>query len=318
MARKIAAIFILMCSLFPLFAQNQAIRIVVFDLTAKSPDVQADSSMLSEMLRNEFIKTGRFEVVSREQTTKIMSETEFQTNGFTTANDAIQVGKLLNVKRAIVGSVGTLGGTVFVTVQLFDLETGRFVTAEDMQAPTMKDIVSRMKATVGILADASYRLEGGSAQGGAAADASAPQPKKPAAAPPPSNAPPRGRPAALNWVGYGSMAIGLGAVATGYFYFDAKAAKAYDDAVAANAAYANAGAGADFAALWTAYTNDYGKIKPLTDARLYCYIGGGVLAASGAVLAILRFPSPARAQAGKAAGWQIAALPSGLLVSLSY
>ena len=315
MPRILLVVFVLMCSLFPLFAQNESIRIVVFDLTAKSSDVKADSSMLSEMLRNEFIKTGRFEVVSREQTAKIMSEAEFQTTGFTNADDAIQVGKLLNVKRAIVGSVGTLGGTVFVTVQLFDLETGRFVTAESMEAPTMKDIVSRMKSTVGILADASYRVEGGGKAGPAAAAAPV-EPTKPAPVLPATKVPPRGGPSALNYLGYGAIVLGLGAAAAGYFYFNAEAAKAYDGAVSAKYAYDHAST--NFDALWANYTSAYGKIAPLTTGRLICYIGGGALAAGGIVMAILRSPAPKQSRADGAAGWRIAALPTGVLVSLSY
>ena len=71
---RMLLLFLLACG--SVFAQGEIMRIAVFDLTPKSPEVIADSSMLSEMLRNEFIKTGRFEVVSREQTARIMSEAE--------------------------------------------------------------------------------------------------------------------------------------------------------------------------------------------------------------------------------------------------
>jgi len=178
-------------------AQQEAMRIVVFDLTAKSAQVEADSAMLSEMLRNEFIKTGRFEVVSREQTARIMAEAEFQSIGLTSETEAIKIGQLLNVRRAIVGSVGVLGDAVFVTVQLFDLETGRFITAESIEAPGIKDVVSRMRGTVSVLTDAVYGTKAAAAVPATEPASSAPaeaEPlrKKPAA---------RSYPRLINYIG---------------------------------------------------------------------------------------------------------------------
>jgi TolB-like protein len=312
MIRRIIAVFILVLLSIPAFAQAEKMRIAVFDLTSKSKEVEADSAMLSEMLRNEFIKTGRFEVVSREQTARIMTEAEFQGTGVTSEAGAIKIGKLLNVRRAIVGSVGLLGGTVFVTVQLFDLETGRFITAESMEAPSMKEIVSRMKSTVSVLTTAAYRAEGVAEAGPSTAEPIRTEPApsrklKPAVA---AGSYPR----LVNWVGYGTTAAGLGALAAGYFVFDKAAVTAYDAAIVAKAAYD--GATVDFGVLWTEYQIELEAIENNTNYRLYAYIAGGVLSVGGIILAVL--PAPKPVQALLDAGWSIAALPSGMLVTLAY
>jgi len=317
MTRKFLVALVLLMAFTSLYAQEETMRIAVFDLTAKSPQVEADSAMLSEMLRNEFIKTGRFEVVSREQTAKIMAEAEFQSGGLTSESDAIKIGQLLNVRRAIVGSVGVLGDTVFVTVQLFDLETGRFITAESMEAPSMKDIVSRMKGTVAVLTDAVY--------GTKAAVASTPTPAAaPAAKPAPAATPeavpkavPVARtayPRAINYIGYATTAAGLGAVAAGYFVFNAAAFEAYGSAVAAKGAYDTATD--DFTALWGTYQGYLNDVEVNSTYRMYSYIAGGVLAAGGLVMAFLPPPRADRALLGR--GLRLAALPSGVLVTLSY
>ena len=317
MIRKIIALLFFSLGFATIFAQSDKMRIVVFDLTPKSQEITADSAMLSEMLRNEFIKTGRFEVVSREQTTRIMSEAEFQSSGFSSEAGAIQIGKLLNVKRAIVGSVGTLGGTVFVTVQLFDLESGRFLTAESMEAPTMRDIVSRMKNTVAILTTAAYKAEVGTAQ---------PEPLPTAQVKPitekqkPEKAPrlpgEKYKPSVLNWIGYGTALAGLGSLAVGYFVIDKQVADAYQKALDAKTAYDGAVSGANFDLLWSNFTTNRDAANTLSTTRLICYIGGGVLTAGGIVLAIL--PTSRRVQAMLDQGWQVAMGPNAVLLSFHY
>jgi len=325
MTKKILALLICVFALIGLNAQTDKMRIVVFDLTPKSQEVTADSSMLSEMLRNEFIKTNRFEVVSREQTARIMSEAEFQAGGITSEAGAIQIGKMLNVKRAIVGSVGTLGGTVFVTVQLFDLESGRFITAESMEAPTMKDIVSRMKNTVAVLTNAAYKAEGivsaepiQPAQPAAAQTTPAAKPAKPVkpVKSPVSPAEPRGGPTLVNIIGYASAAAGIGTIALGYFVFDKRAAAAYDAALNAKTAYDSATTGADFTALWTAYQESLASIAPPKMTRTICYVAGGILGAGGIVLALL--PPPRAAQVLTDKGWTLAMAPNGMTVAFHY
>jgi TolB-like protein len=313
MGRNIAAILMAFCVAAAASAQTEKMRIVTFDLTPKTPEVAADSAMLSELLRNEFIKTGRFEVVSREQTARILAETDFQNTGITSAEDAIQIGKLLNVRRAIVGSVGTLGGTVFVTVQLFDMQSGRFITAESMEAPSMKEIVTRMDSTVDLLADAAYQAEGIPPAGPPASQGKA------AAAPKPAPTPiaPGGagkRPTTLNWIGYGSTIVGLGGLAAGYFVFDKNAAAAYNLALSSKAAYD--AATSNFTALWNDYQTHLTAANTNAKLRLVSYIAGGALAAGGIVLAILPPPGPAKTAARLNAG--IALFPNGLLVTLSY
>ncbi|HAP42802.1 MAG: hypothetical protein A2087_11950 [Spirochaetes bacterium GWD1_61_31] len=314
MRRFLACCLLLTCLSAFVAAQTERIRIVVFDLDSKSESVRADSAMLSEMLRNEFIKTGLFEVVSREQTTRIMQEAEFQAVGITSESDAIQIGRLLNVKRAIVGSVGILSGTIYVTIQLFDMEGGRFITAESINAGTMTEVVNRMPATVQLLAAASYRADGIeiATPGAATATATASQPvatapasttppattaptatvaAQPQTAPPPA-ALPRGGPTALNIAGYASIAAGLGSVAFAYFVANDLAGTAYDEGLLAKAAYDAAGPGALFTDSWATFEDLRAELDLWLNIRLISYIAGGVLAAGGVVLAFLPATAP--------------------------
>lgn len=318
MRKRFALLIAISLATIVAFAQTETMRIVVFDLTPKSQEVAADSSMLSEMLRNEFIKTGRFEIVSREQTERIMSEAQFQGSGITSEAGAIQIGKLLNVRRAIVGSVGTVGGTVFVTVQLFDLETGRFITAESMEAPSMKDIVSRIKGTVAVLTSAIYKTPGTAAAAAPAAVETKPEPAKASAKAAPKATSPGKYPGTINWIGFGTVAVGAGAAAVGYLVFDAAAVAAYDAAIAAKAAYDAADTGDDFTALWTAYQGHLEDIDTNSTLRLVSYIAGGALAAGGVVLAILPPSAPIAASAPKGSGWFVGALPGGAFATLRY
>jgi len=157
MTKKISELLVFsILFITPIFAQEKLMSIIVYDLTPKSTEVVNDTVMLSEMLRNEFIRLGRFQVITRNQTIKTIEEVEFQNSSIASEAGAITIGKMLNAKRAIIGSFGILDGKYYLTLQLFDLETGQFLTAENIVAPTISEIINNMGKTISLIADSAY------------------------------------------------------------------------------------------------------------------------------------------------------------------
>ncbi len=75
----------------PCFSEENKIRIVVFDLDAKSSEISQDEVVtLSDYMRNTFINTGIFEVISREQLNKVIEEEKLQMTGLTSESNAIE------------------------------------------------------------------------------------------------------------------------------------------------------------------------------------------------------------------------------------
>jgi len=103
-------------------AAMRTTAVAVADLTGKEVS-QAHASIVSDFLRSELVRTGAFTVVERANMDKILAEAGFQMSGCTEAECAVQMGKLLNVTRMVVGSVSKLIDTYYVTVNLVDVET---------------------------------------------------------------------------------------------------------------------------------------------------------------------------------------------------
>jgi len=103
-------------------------------------------------------------------------------------------------------------------------------------------------------------------------------------------------------------------VAVGYFVFDAAAIDAYGSAVAAKSAYDTATD--NFTVLWDSYQGYLNDVEQNSSFRAYSYVAGGVLAAGGLLMAFLPPSRADRAMLDR--GLRLSALPSGVLVTLSY
>ncbi len=137
-----------------LYSEDNKIRIVVFDLDVNSSDVnKSEAITLSEYLRDEFINAGAFEVVSRKQLNKLMEEYKFQATGLTSESNAVVLGKLLNVKRGVIGTIGKFGDTLLISLKLFDLESGKYITAENIKDKTKEAILDKISQAVKVLTE---------------------------------------------------------------------------------------------------------------------------------------------------------------------
>jgi len=112
--------------------------IAVMDLEPQGVD-RTIAQTLSEIMRTELLNTGRFEVLERAQMDRLIEEMKLQQTGLTDAQDAAELGKMLNVEKLIIGSVGQMGNTYQVNVRLVDV--GRAVTevAERSECPAREE-----------------------------------------------------------------------------------------------------------------------------------------------------------------------------------
>jgi len=105
------------------FAQPQ---IAVLALRADGlPESQ--TATLSDVLRSEISKTGKFVALERSQMDLILKEQGFQQSGCTDANCAVEVGQLLSVQNMVLGSIGLVGETYTINARLVDVGSGRII-----------------------------------------------------------------------------------------------------------------------------------------------------------------------------------------------
>jgi hypothetical protein len=102
----------------------------------------ADAAVISDRLRSEMVKTGAFNVVEKQNMEKILSEHAFQQTGCTSQECAVKLGRILNVKKMVVGSFGQLMGKHFISVRVIDVETGSADFSEDASGANVDEIMA--------------------------------------------------------------------------------------------------------------------------------------------------------------------------------
>jgi len=119
MTRKIGfvifllTVFVLVTS-FATLAQTKK-RVAVFDFEDKTDHRwhwwtgQPVGHGMADMLTTELVKSGKYQVIERQAIEKIMQEQRLGQTGAVTAQSAAQVGQLLGVELAIIGSVTEFG-----------------------------------------------------------------------------------------------------------------------------------------------------------------------------------------------------------------
>ena len=108
------------------WAQDEEHRafVAVLDLdVAKGIPPEAQIS-LSDLLREQLWKTGKFRVVDRNNMERILKEQGFQLSDCTSTECAVQIGRMLGVEKMVTGNVTRLGKTYIITVQMTNVETG--------------------------------------------------------------------------------------------------------------------------------------------------------------------------------------------------
>ena len=105
-------------------AQNSdKIPVAILDLEGRGISA-LEAATLTDRLRSEMVTVGAFVVVERGQMEMLLEEQGFQQTGCTSAECAVEVGKLLGVQKMITGSIGKLGKLYTVDARMFDVQTG--------------------------------------------------------------------------------------------------------------------------------------------------------------------------------------------------
>ncbi|MEW6040075.1 MAG: CsgG/HfaB family protein, partial [Elusimicrobiota bacterium] len=117
----------------------QKMNLAIADFQAKNVSA-ADASIVADFLRTELVNIGYFNVIEKANMDKILAEAAFQQTGCTTSECAVQMGKLLNVQKMVVGSLSKLMDTYYITVNLVDVETGKIIKSHDQDAMSAKEL----------------------------------------------------------------------------------------------------------------------------------------------------------------------------------
>lgn len=147
--RRGACLFLFLFLIFP-SAYASKITVAVLDFDGKN--VKSESAeAVTELLRTELFSTGRFSVVERQKIKSVLDEQKLQMSGVTDSEQAVEIGKLLNVQAILLGSVSKFGMTYLVNTRLVNVRSGLVVLAESKEC---RGGESKLPDTISELADA--------------------------------------------------------------------------------------------------------------------------------------------------------------------
>jgi len=105
--------------------------VAVFDFEVRTKDKEISRSLADKVI-HEFSRSDKYEVIDRGNMNKILKEQKFQMSGCVAQECKVEAGQILGVGKIINGSVGLVGKTYYLTLQLIDVKTGKVeLSAED-------------------------------------------------------------------------------------------------------------------------------------------------------------------------------------------
>ena len=124
-------LFLVAILLFPLFSSayaDEPVPTAALNRLEGSGLTEGEITSLTNALRGELSRTGRFNVMERSQIDEILSEQGFQHTGLCTDESCvIEMGQLLAVRYMFLGYIGKVGATFSVSVRQIDVGSGRVV-----------------------------------------------------------------------------------------------------------------------------------------------------------------------------------------------
>ncbi len=126
-------------------------NIAVVDFVANNV-FQADADAVTAIFRTELVSAKKFRVVVGGNTREaILAEQRLQSSGYTTPESAMEVGKLLNAKQILFGTLSMIGDTYNITVDVVDGETGKIIASYDENVGDPAKFKAACKKIVGRL-----------------------------------------------------------------------------------------------------------------------------------------------------------------------
>ncbi len=130
---------VLLAALLPpqLLSQSKP-TIAVLTLEAKNVG-QETADAVADILSTELFNCQRFKVIERQAIMRILEEQKLQMTGVTDMGRAVEIGKILNVEKILIGSVSRLGESYIINTRLVDVKTAALEVAQNVTSKRGED-----------------------------------------------------------------------------------------------------------------------------------------------------------------------------------
>ncbi|MFH1958467.1 MAG: CsgG/HfaB family protein [bacterium] len=122
--------------------KKEAIAVLDFRTETDSAEDSAAAIAISDFMRTALVKTEKFKVAERRTINKVLAKHGFRKKVCATKECAIQIGKLLNVQKAVIGSYGKYRDMHSITADIVDIKTGKIIRSEKVTLAKLTDVDS--------------------------------------------------------------------------------------------------------------------------------------------------------------------------------
>jgi formylglycine-generating enzyme required for sulfatase activity len=112
-------------------AKDLSAYIAIFDFDVVGKVDKDIARPLTDSLRHEIVKSGKFKVMDRANMDRILREQAFQMTGGVLKERAVEAGQFLGVGKIVIGSIGIVGRTYMISLSLVNIESGETERVEE-------------------------------------------------------------------------------------------------------------------------------------------------------------------------------------------
>ena len=129
--------------LFCTAARAEKVPLAVYDLEAQGVP-GATAAIVTDMVRSELRFCGKYELIEKARMQEVLRLQSFQLTGCTEAECAAKLGKILNVKKMVVGGLGKMGESYRLSLRVVDVETAVIETEGSEKQALKEDDLDRL------------------------------------------------------------------------------------------------------------------------------------------------------------------------------
>jgi len=124
MKNKLILLILLAVAWFSMQAQDDKLRIAIFDPTSSGTAIDEGTSMaVRELISSVFVNTGKYTIVERALLEKVMNEQAFSNSGAVDDRQASEIGRLAGASKIVLSVVAQAGNSHMISIKIVDVNT---------------------------------------------------------------------------------------------------------------------------------------------------------------------------------------------------
>jgi len=121
------------------------LSIAVIDFDAGGHITEQEAVVVTNLFRNELIRSGRADIADRSNMDRILAEMQFQMSDWANPTKIKQVGKMVGADYLVTGKLDMLGNNFQVIVQMLDIETARAINSSRISLRNLEEFDTKVK-----------------------------------------------------------------------------------------------------------------------------------------------------------------------------